>query len=139
MKTKHLGRFAAILLTVFSGCKTFTVDKSDSLYRRWRLLEVKERTGLWSQATSPFVINFRPDGQILYELTGSPCCLPTKVAREADLLKIKSYYNGPGCETIDCIGVSRLRIVSLNDNQLDLEYIYISGIAPVIHRYKPAQ
>ncbi|RRB02358.1 hypothetical protein [Larkinella rosea] len=119
---KQLVLFCLILITVLS-CKQLDQDPvtADPLYRKWKLIETKSRTGDWETASYQSVIEFRPNGRILNHTNGRPCCSPVQVDRQLNTLKVTQIY---ACPEALCVKLSAYQIVSLTANELILDSVY---------------
>ncbi|WP_128548518.1 hypothetical protein [Larkinella soli] len=130
--------FLLLGLLIAVSCKKAdrNVAPDDLLYRTWKQVGVKFDKEAWKPVTGSPVLEFRTDGGIVHYSPKAACCAPTQVERRGSVLKVTGTYAGAGCEYVDCIGPSDIRIVSLTQNQLVLEYMY-GAIGAMSARFEP--
>jgi hypothetical protein len=120
----------ALILTLSISCDKSKndVSPSDNLYKRWKSVEIGRDGKDWRDVTSPEIIEFRADGTVAYENRTLLCCSPTKIDRNQNVLKvIQTGDSNPTCASVDCVGVSELRILSLSDSDLVIDYRFESA------------
>jgi len=130
-------RLLLLLLTVWMwACNKSGQDPTptDALYQRWQLIEEQTSKGQWEPVTNGEIVEFGTDGTVHYE-NRSPCCSPTKVDRQRDVLKVQAIYLGAGCETVSCAPTTKMKIVTLTDNELTLQLFFGSSTGRAL-KYK---
>ncbi|GAB3906676.1 hypothetical protein GCM10028803_39400 [Larkinella knui] len=116
-----------LVLTVFVALACDHADRgispSDQLSKRWKSVEIGKDGKDWREITTPEIIEFRTDGTVLYENRAHLCCSPTRISRQQSVLNVLTTGDSdPYCATVNCIGVSELRILSLRKTDLVVDY-----------------
>lgn len=120
-------RLLLLLLTACMwACNKSSPTPTDALYQRWQLIEEQITGGQWKPVTNGEIIEFRTDGSVHYE-NRLLCCSATQVTRQRDVLNVKATYLGAGCETVSCAPVTKIKIVTLTDNELTLQMFFGSS------------